>query len=128
MDCHLHPGTVAAATCAGCAEPFCVNCLVPIRGAGYCASCKRMAVPNVPPSMGVIDEDATGALKYAVLAFFCFGIVLGPMAVSRAMKAKEAIRADPTLGGSGRADAAIVLGSLATLFWLFNILQRVGGR
>jgi hypothetical protein len=87
-----------------------------------------MAVPGVPPSTGVIVEDATAALRYAVLGFFCFGIVLGPMAISRAVKAKEQIRADPALGGKGRADAAIVLGSIATLFWLLSLLTRFGGR
>lgn len=124
MDCRNHAGTVAVGACAGCAESYCENCLVDVRGTRYCASCKGMAVAGAAPTAGIPCKDATDALKMAALSFFCFGIVVGPMAISKALKAKKQIAADPTLTGEGRANAAIVMGSLAVVLWLFGMVQR----
>jgi len=44
MQCKAHPDVLAVDRCAGCAEPFCENCLVEIGCAKYCGSCKVMAV------------------------------------------------------------------------------------
>ncbi len=126
MDCRNHPGTAAAGTCAGCAESYCESCLVAVRGARYCASCKGIAVAGVVPLGDTPCKEASDALKLAILGFFCFGIVLGPLAISRALGAKKKIAADPALTGSGRANAAILLGSIAVVLWVLAMFQRMG--
>ncbi len=128
MDCRNHAGTAAAGTCAGCAESYCENCLVDVRGTRYCAACKGMAVAGAGPKVGTPCKDATDALKLAALSFFCFGIVLGPIAINKALQAKKTIAADSSLTGAGRANAAIIMGSLAVVLWLASMIQRVNGR
>src|SRR5580698_6726460 len=68
MECKNHPSIPAIDRCAGCAEPFCGDCLITIGGKKYCGACKVLAVQGQP----VIVEEATipckeadEALKYA---------------------------------------------------------------
>jgi hypothetical protein len=128
MDCRNHPGAAAAAVCSGCAESYCDVCLVTVRGTRYCAHCKSMAVTGAPAVATTICPEANDALKYAALSFFCFGIVLGPVAISKALGAKKKIAADPSLSGEGRANAAMVMGALALVFWIIGMVQRASGR
>lgn len=128
MDCRNHPGAAAVGACAGCAESYCENCLVDVRGTRYCASCKGMAITGAGPKAGTPCKDATDALKMAAFSFFCFGFILGPLAISKALKAKKTMAADPSLTGVGRANAAIAMGSLALLLWLVSVMQRANGR
>ena len=124
MDCHNHAGVAAVATCAGCAEPFCGNCLVDLKGAKYCASCKTMAVPADAAPILHECKDASEALKFALIGIVCFGIVLEPIAISKAIKARAAIAADPTLGGSGKATAAIVIAVVVLVVWVIGMYAR----
>jgi len=41
--------------------------------------------------------------------FFCFGIILEPLAIQKALKARKMIEANPRVTGSGKATAAHVL-------------------
>jgi hypothetical protein len=85
-----------------------------------------MAVQNQP----VIDEaslpckQADEALKYAIIGIFCFGIILEPMAISRALKAKKMIEANPRLTGSGKATAALIIGIVALILWVLGLIAR----
>lgn len=126
MDCHTHPGVAAVAQCAGCAEPFCTNCLVTLKGAQYCGSCKGMAVAAAP----ILEEckEAAEALKYAIVGIFCFGIVLEPVAISKALKARQLIAANPTLGGRGKATAALIIGIVALGVWVLGLVARFSGK
>src|SRR5262249_53320320 len=102
--CKNHPGVAAAARCAGCAEPFCANCMVEVHGQKYCGQCKVLALQGstaVPVEATTPCQEANDALKYALIGLFCFGIYFGPKAISRAMKAKSMIDTDPMLTGSG---------------------------
>jgi len=128
MQCKNHPGSQAADRCAGCAEAFCPDCLVDMHGQKYCGSCKVMAVKGQP----VLAEEATipckeagEALTYAIIGLFCFGIVLGPMAISKASKAKKMIEMNPRLTGSGKATAATIIGVIALVLWVLGIIGRV---
>ena len=127
MNCKNHPEVPAEDRCSGCAEPMCGNCLVEIHGQKYCGSCKVMAIQGEP----VIDEgsipckEAGSALTYAIVGLFCFGIILGPIAISKASKAKNMIREDPRLTGSGKATAATIIGVIDTLAFIAGILMRV---
>jgi hypothetical protein len=124
MDCRNHSGIAAAGACAGCAETYCDNCLVNVRGTRYCAACKGMAIVGARPVAGVPCAEANDALKLAVLSFFCFGIVVGPMAINKAAKARKMIAADHSLTGMGKANAAVVLGVAAVVLWFIGLFHR----
>jgi hypothetical protein len=127
MDCINHPNVAALGRCAGCAEPFCKQCLVAVGGQSYCAKCKVMAVTKQP----VVGEpnqpcpEAGEALKYAIIGIFCFGFILGPMAISKALKAKKMIAEDPSLSGGGKATAALVIGILDVVFFVLFVIGKV---
>jgi len=70
-------------------------------------------------------KEAGDALTYAIISLFCFGIILGPIAISKAMKAKKMMNLNPNLTGSGKANAALVIGIVGLLLWLIGIVTRV---
>ena len=125
MDCENHAGVQAAGACSGCAESFCENCLVTIKNERYCGQCKGMAIP---PSAGLPIQqecgEANDALKLAVVGIFCFGIILEPLALHKAIKAKRRMREDPTLTGHGKATAATVIACCALMLWAIGILSK----
>ena len=128
MECRNHAGVAAKDRCAGCQEPFCGNCLVTVRGRSYCASCKVMALGGQTPVFEQATEpctEADEALKYALIGLLCFGIVLEPIAISKALKAKKMIEANPNLTGSGKATAALIIGAIGLLLWLVGVIARV---
>lgn len=128
MQCKNHPDLTATGRCSGCQEAFCHNCLIEINGKQYCGSCKVMAVD--PSAMAVAAPSrpckmAGQALTYAIFSFFCFGIILAPIAIVKASKAKKEIEQDQTLTGSGKATAAMVIAIIALVFWVIGILSRL---
>jgi hypothetical protein len=62
------------------------------------------------PIQTVPCKEAGIALACAIVGLFVFGIILGPLAVQYGQKARSKIDADPTLRGSGKATAAVILG------------------
>ena len=129
MNCRNHEGVPAEDRCTGCAEPFCAHCLVTVAGRKYCSACKVMAVKG-PPQVtdGNMEcEEAGKALLYACIGIFCFGIILGPMAISKAVQARKLIADDPRLSGLAKANVGFVLGIMVLFFWLLNIINRAKG-
>ncbi len=124
MNCKKHPAVVAKVACAACAEPFCESCLVEVKGQKYCAECKTAVIKGAGPESTVCKE-AKDALTYAIVGLFCFGIILGPVAISKAVKAKKLIQENPRLEGAGKATAAIIIGILATLFSAAMIVAKI---
>jgi hypothetical protein len=128
MQCKNHPEAAAVDRCAGCAEAFCPDCLVEIQGQKYCGSCKTMALRGGPP---VLEEatipckEANEALTYSIIGIFCFGIILEPIAITKALKAKKMIAMNPRLAGSGKATAAIIIGIVALVLWVLGVISRV---
>lgn len=127
MDCTNHPGVAAVGRCAGCAESFCGNCLVEVHGQKYCGACKVMAVQGGAVAVAATRTcpEAKEALIMAIVGLFCFGIILEPMAIMKARKAKQLIADDPTLGGSGMATAAMVIAVIGLVLWVLGIVARV---
>lgn len=127
MDCRNHPGVAAVNRCAGCAEPFCGNCLVEVGGKPYCGSCKTMAVSNVPmvEAATMPCKEAKEALTYAIVGIFCFGIILEPMALYKASKARKMLALNPRLTGSGQVTAAYIIASIALVLWVLGMIVRV---
>jgi hypothetical protein len=131
MQCKNHTTVAAVGRCAGCAEPFCADCLVDIHGQKYCGSCKVMALrgqPVVVEEATIPCKEANEALTYAIIGIFCFGIILEPIALSKAMKAKKMIAANPRLTGSGKATAATIIGIVGLVLWVLGIIARVTQR
>jgi|SRR5690349_10457273 len=127
MDCKNHPGVAAVNRCAGCAEPFCGNCLVEVGGKPYCAACKSMAVAGVPMAEGatIPCKEASEALTYAIVGLFCFGIILEPVALFKANKAKQMIAMNPRLTGSGKVTAAYIIAIIGLVLWVLGVIYQV---
>jgi hypothetical protein len=127
VNCKNHSDLAAVDRCAGCAESFCANCLVDMNGKKYCASCKVLAVQGMPlPEQATIPcAEADDALKYAIIGIFCFGIILEPMAIVKASKAKKMIALNPRLTGSGKATAAMIIGIVGLVLWVVGIFARI---
>lgn len=127
MQCKNHADVTAVDRCAGCAEPFCPNCLVEVLGQKYCGSCKVMAIKGQP----VFDEDPTipcpqaqEALTFAIVSIFCFGFILAPVALVKASKVRKLLAADPRLQGSGKVTAATVIAWCVIGFWIVGLLGK----
>lgn len=127
--CKNHPEVLAAGYCAGCAEPFCNNCLVDIQGQRYCGSCKQLPLQRQPvvEAATMACKEAHDALMTAILGLFCFGIILEPLAISKASKAKKMIAANPRLTGEGKANAALIIGVIGLILWLLGLIARISG-
>src|SRR5215210_3163642 len=127
IQCRNHPGVPAYSRCAGCAEAFCGNCMVNINGQNYCGSCKVLAVQGRPmyEQATMASPAADDALKYAIIGIFCFGIILEPIAIAKALKAKKMMAANPNLTGSGKATAALIIGIVGLVLWVLSIIAKV---
>ncbi len=128
MQCKNHPAVAAVDRCAGCAEPFCADCLVEIQGQKYCSACKVMAMkgpPQITEEASIPCKEANEALTYAIIGIFCFGIILEPVALIKAQKAKTMIELNPRLTGSGKVTAARTIAIIALILWVIGIIARV---
>ena len=118
------------ARCGGCAEPFCGNCLVDIKGQKYCGSCKVLALQGQPIVTHAVTrtcKEAKDALTTAIVGIFCFAIIVEPMALFTAHKARKAIAADPTLGGSGMVTAATIIAAIRLALELIGFAVLISG-
>ena len=126
MECKNHPNVSATGRCAGCSEPFCGDCLIELHGQKYCGSCKVLAVQGQPliEEATIPCKEAGEALTYSIIGIFCFGIILEPMAISKALKAKKMIALNPRLSGSGKATAALIIGIVSLVLWVLGLIAR----
>jgi hypothetical protein len=88
--------------------------------------------PYAPPAAGFAPgaiqgecPQAATALKYAIIGFFCFGVVLGPLAIKNALDAKRIIAMNPGMGGEGKATAALVIGVIDVVFFIIGVVFRL---
>jgi hypothetical protein len=128
MQCKNHPDVAAVDRCSGCAEAFCPDCLVEIQGQKYCGACKTMALRGAPPlaeEATIPCKEANEALTYSIVGIFCFGIILEPIAISKALKAKKMMAMNPRLAGSGKATAGLIIGIVALVLWVLGIIARI---
>jgi len=140
VACQTHPTVAAIDRCAGCAEPFCGNCMVELYGARYCGSCKVMALKGQPmPEIGNIPcKEATTALTMSILSLFLLfcpivGAILAASSLAQAHKASQLFAADPRLTGKERMRAARIIAIIAivlavVIFIVDKMIQvRSGG-
>jgi hypothetical protein len=127
MTCKNHPTVEEVDRCAGCAEPFCSNCLVDINGQKYCGACKVMAVQGQPmvEAATMPCKEAQEALTYAIIGLFCFGIIMEPIAIAKALKAKKMLEMNPQLTGSGKVTAAFIIAGVGLLLWILGMIARI---
>jgi hypothetical protein len=131
MQCKNHPSVEATDRCAGCAEPFCPDCVVEIHGQKYCAQCKVSALkgpPQLTEEATLPCKEANEALTYAIVSIFCFGIILAPVALIKASKAKKMIDLNPRLSGSGKIAAARIIASVALVLWIVGVIAKINTR
>jgi hypothetical protein len=134
VACSTHPTVAAVDRCAGCAEPFCGNCMVELYGQRYCGSCKVMALKGQPmPEIGNVPcKEATTALTMSIIAmfpaFFLFcpfiAIILGGSSLAQAHKASQLFKADPRLIGKERMRAAWIIGVVAVVLGIISFIAN----
>ena len=70
-------------------------------------------------------KEAKDALMYSIIGIFCIGIILEPIAIMKALKAKKMIAMNPRLTGSGKATAALIIACVGLLLWVLGIIVRI---
>lgn len=128
MQCKNHPDVAAVNRCAACAEAFCPNCLVEIQGQPYCASCKVLGVQGQPAAFvqpSIPCKEANEALTYSLIGIICLGIILEPIAIIKALRAKRLIAENPQLSGAGKANAALIIGIVSLILWAVGVIARL---
>lgn len=113
----------------------------PAPGTMQCYSCRGdiAATSSFCPLCGVVTSPdglyhgpkvnapgAVASLVYAIIGLFFCGIILGPVAISKANSAKRAMAANPTYGGSGLATAGLVIGILDIVAFFIVLMARAG--
>jgi hypothetical protein len=86
-----------------------------------------MAVAGAPmmDAATIPCKEADEALKYAIIGIFCFGIILEPIALVKASKAKKMMALNPRLSGSGKITATYVIASVALVLWVLGVIVQV---
>ncbi len=83
-------------------------------------------VPVNPDEEESIPNKLAGeALTMAIIGIFCFGFILGPIAIYKGSKAKTEMDEDPRQSGRGKATAAQIIGGIILLLNLVSILSIV---
>ena len=89
-----------------------------------------MALQN-PHQAPIVDQgtelckEAREALTMAIIGLCICGIILEPMAISKANEAKRKIAANPNLTGQGMANAATIIAVIGLILWVLGIIARV---
>jgi len=117
--CKNHPGIQALDRCTDCMGAFCSDCLTVIGDDKYCDSCNSVIFRE---EVTLPCKEASDAFKIAIIGLFIIAIILEPIAILKALKAKKMINANPRLTGSGKATAALIIGIIRLLLEIFLIL------
>jgi len=106
-------------------EMVCPTCGDIITGA-YCFRCRNLQAGDYTGPKETLPE-AKEALKYAIIGIFCFGFILGPMAIIKGTSAKKKISMDPRYEGEGMATAAQIIGGIVCFLHVVNLFVLIGG-
>jgi len=127
--CPNHPDHEALAQCARCGRCFCPNCLLVLRGMKYCPPCREQVLAQ-PEETGPKPrcKEAYQALLIALVGLVIVPVILQPIAIAKALRARQAMRINPRLEGSTNATAALIIGSVSlaiSLLVLFFLIKFV---
>jgi hypothetical protein len=79
--------------------------------------------PPPGPQYQTDAPNATTALVLGIIGIFCFGIILGPIAIVLGTNALKAIeQSGGAYGGEGKARAGQILGIIATVLSVLGII------
>lgn len=102
-------------------EMVCPTCGDIVSGS-FCFRCRNLSGGEYTGPRQTLPE-AKEALKYAIIGIFCFGFILGPLAIVKGTNAKKAIAEDPRYEGEGLATAAQIIGGIVSLL---SVLYFIG--
>jgi hypothetical protein len=95
-------------------------------GSQICPACRAITSPDgLYHGPKINAPGATQALVYGLIGLVFCGVILGPVAISKASAAKRAMASDPTLGGEGLATAGMVLGIVDLVLFVIYVMIRV---
>lgn len=95
-------------------------------GTPLCPACRAITSPDgLYHGPKTNAPGAVSSLVCGIIGLVVCGIVLGPIAISSANKAKNAISSDPSLGGEGLATAGKVLGIIDLVLFGVYVLIRL---
>jgi hypothetical protein len=86
----------------------------------------RHSEPVIEPEQKRPCKKANTALILAIVGIFLLGVVLEPIAIFKALKARKMIKADPKLTGEGKATAAIIIAIICITLWTISIILLIG--
>ena len=110
----LNPGESFCATCGDVVSGVCFRCRQPVMGGEY-SGVKKTA------------PEASEALRFAIIGLFCFGIILGPLAIAKGASAKRTIAMDPRYEGESIATAAQIIGGIEVGLFVLYIIAAIAG-
>lgn len=127
--CLNHPDRPAVATCSQCAESFCAECVDAPGAFAACLQCRPAGAAR-PESSVPVDTEATElasqALTYALVSIICFGLFLAPVALYKAVKARQlAAEEDRPSNGMGKATGALWVGGVVLALNLLILFGRI---
>jgi hypothetical protein len=135
MECSVHPGTPAQHRCAGCAEGYCINCLVNVTGEYYCNACKSMATEGVTPAIPInrICDEAKHSLMIALsgtvlLIMPCavwIHVIIAVFSFKKGTDARKRMCANPALGGEGMVIGAFCIIGINMIFTVLGFVLTV---
>jgi hypothetical protein len=70
-------------------------------------------------------KEAKDALTYSLVGIFCFGFILGPIAIGKGLTALKIIKSEPGMPGKGKAQAGIIIGALELLLNIAGFIIKL---
>jgi hypothetical protein len=122
--------TAAAAPQAPAGLKMCIRCrnLMP-EYEELCPSCNAINTPDgIYHGPKTNAPGAVGSFVLAIVSLFICGIILGPVALVQAGKAKTQIETNPRYGGGGYVTAAKVIAIIALVLNAIGILNLIARR
>jgi hypothetical protein len=84
-----------------------------------------MKAETRPPLYGEGSKIASRAFTLSIVGIFLFGIILEPIALAQAFKARRLIRESKVpLQGGGSTIAAIIIASISLVGWVLWLVVR----
>jgi len=108
---------------------LCVDCAAEMPlDEQICDECNAINTPDgLYHGPKITAPGASEALVMSLVGIFLCAPILGPMAISRGLKAREAISKDPRLSGGGMATAGLVIGILSLVLWVVGYFGKAAG-